>query len=345
VEINSKKLQPLPSPEDLIASLPLSPSGYKSVTQHRKNVEAILHNDDDRFLLIIGPCSIHNTDEAYEYFRRLQVLTTEVSDVFFIVMRTYFEKSRTSLGWPGFIADPNLTGDYDITEGLKQARKYLLTTIEEGMPVAAEFVDPLVAPYLSDLITWGAIGARNVSSSKHRTLASCLPMPIGFKNTVEGSLSSPINAVITSRLPQPHISVDKKGHIALFLSQGNPHSHIVLRGGTSGINYEESALEEAYSLLDKALITTKLIVDCGHGNATAATPQDVVLKKLVHHIVDNKDTRIGGFMLESNICEGKQDFLPESLRYGISVTDACISWETTCDVVTSMAEYIRNNKR
>jgi len=302
-----------------------------AVLQGREAVTRILRQEDSRLLVIVGPCSIHDPVSAVEYAKRLKVLRDELSDRIEIVMRVYFEKPRTTVGWKGLINDPHMDGTCDIETGLRKGRQLLLDVADLGLPAATEFLDPIVPQYIDDLVSWAAIGARTTESQTHRELASGLSMPVGFKNSTDGSLQVSIDAMQSARAPHSFLGIDPDGVTAIVRTTGNPDGHVVLRGGHGKPNYDPESIHAAETKLAKAGLPSVLMVDCSHANSSKQfAKQEDVLRSLVAQ--RQAGTRsIIGMMVESNLEEGNQ-VIPEDLsklRYGVSVTDACISWPTT----------------
>ena len=330
-DINVVETRPLPSPAALLAELPKTESQADFITQARAEIRDILRGKDRRFLLIVGPCSIHDRAAGREYASRLAQLAREVSDRMLIVMRVYFEKPRTTVGWKGLIMDPHLDGSHDIESGLRQARAFLREVLDIGLPTATELLDPITPQYISDLICWSAIGARTTESQTHRQMASGLSMPLGFKNGTDGSLQAAINAIKAARQAQTFLGVDLEGRASAVTTNGNPDCHIVLRGGSAGPNFSADHIRQTEALLAKSGLAASILVDCSHDNsAKHPERQPEVLRALIAQMNGGAQSLIGA-MIESNLCAGSQPFpKPVSeLRYGVSITDACIDWDTT----------------
>lgn len=330
-DINVVETRPLPSPAALLAELPKTESQADFITQARAEIRDILRGKDRRFLLIVGPCSIHDRAAGREYASRLAQLAREVSDRMLIVMRVYFEKPRTTVGWKGLIMDPHLDGSHDIESGLRQARAFLREVLDIGLPTATELLDPITPQYISDLICWSAIGARTTESQTHRQMASGLSMPLGFKNGTDGSLQAAINAIKAARQAQTFLGVDLEGRASAVTTNGNPDCHIVLRGGSAGPNFSADHIRQTEALLAKSGLAASILVDCSHDNsAKHPERQPEVLRALIAQMNGGAQSLIGA-MIESNLCAGNQPFpKPVSeLRYGVSITDACIDWDTT----------------
>ncbi len=317
-------------PRQLKQELQTSQHVRDTVAEARRTIENIVHKQDKRLLVISGPCSIHDEEAALDYAERLKDLHDRFADTMYIVMRVYFEKPRTTGGWKGLINDPHLDGSCDMETGLHKARRLLLRINEMGIPVATEFLDPIITQYIADLVSWAAIGARTTESQTHRQMASGLSMPVGFKNNPDGNLSTAVNAMIAAKEPQSFLGIDQEGSICNVHTRGNSAGHVVLRGGHRP-NYDPIHVEEARSSLEGKGLPQSIIVDCSHANSCKKhEAQATVLKHVLDQIYCGSGALIG-IMLESNIREGKQKFSgdPSELEYGVSITDACIGWETT----------------
>ncbi len=302
----------------------------------------ILRREDPRLLVVVGPCSIHDVDGALEYGRKLKSLRDEVAEQMEIVMRVYFEKPRTTIGWKGLINDPNLDGSYDIEAGLKKARRLLLDLTSMGLPAATEFLDPIIPQYTADLVSWAAVGARTTESQTHREMASGLSMPIGFKNGTDGSLQIALDAMQSARTPHSFLGLDQDGITSIIRTTGNPAGHVVLRGGRLRTNYDAESLREAEALLVKAGLPAALMVDCSHANsAKQHARQEEVWRSLIEQRAAGNHALIG-IMVESYLKEGNQPFPRPvaELSYGISITDACLGWDVTERMLRSAAETL-----
>ena len=303
----------------------------QTVVEGREAVRRILRQEDPRLLLIVGPCSIHDVDGALEYAQRLNRLREELADQLEIIMRVYFEKPRTTIGWKGLINDPHLDGSYDIEMGLKKARQLLLQITGMGLPSATEFLDPIVPQYIADLVSWAAIGARTTESQTHREMASGLSMPVGFKNATDGSLQIAIDAMTSARAPHSFLGIDQDGVTSIIRTTGNPDGHVVLRGGRLQTNYDAASIAAAVATLKKAALPSVLMVDCSHANSGKQhARQEEVWKSVVNQRATGNPALIG-LMVESYLQEGSQPIAknPTELCYGISLTDACVGWERT----------------
>jgi 3-deoxy-7-phosphoheptulonate synthase len=329
--INILDCQPLPAPAELLAALPKTGAQAALVSRCRQVIHHILSGGDPRLLVVVGPCSIHDVEAGREYGQRLAALAHELGDRLVIVMRTYFEKPRTSVGWQGLILDPHLDGSGDIAQGLRLARRFLREMLDLGLPTATEFLDPISPQYLADLVCWAAIGARTAESQMHRQLASGLSMPLGFKNGTEGTVQSAVNAVKAAGQIQAFLGISADGRAAAVRTCGNPDCHVVLRGGASGPNYSATHLAAVESLLDQAGLLRAIMVDCNHDNSGRQPErQPEVLAEVVGQILAGNRSIIG-LMIESNLFGGSQPLLqpPGKLRYGVSVTDGCLDWTAT----------------
>jgi 3-deoxy-7-phosphoheptulonate synthase len=329
-DLRIRGYQPLTPPHVLKKEIPISAAANQTVVLGREHIENILQKKDRRLLIIVGPCSIHDERAALEYAAKLNLLRQKVAKTLFVVMRVYFEKPRTSVGWKGMISDPYLDGTCDMTAGLRKARRLLVQINEMGLPAATEMLDTITAQYVADLVSWSAIGARTSESQIHREMASGLSMPVGFKNSTDGNLSSAINALEAARTPQGFLGIDQGGKTCVVKTNGNPWVHIVLRGGKRP-NYDPISLEEARLTLIKKNLPEIIMVDCAHANSMKKYQgQPVVWKSVIGQYMAGNEALIG-LMLESNLYEGNQAFASDtsSLKYGVSITDECISWETT----------------
>jgi 3-deoxy-7-phosphoheptulonate synthase len=334
-DINVVETRQLPSPARMLAELPKTESQADFVTRAREDIHRIIFTDDRRFLLIVGPCSIHDLKAGREYAQRLAALAREVSDRVLIVMRVYFEKPRTTVGWKGLIMDPHLDGSHDIAAGLRVARTFLRDVLDAGLPTATELLDPITPQYIADLICWSAIGARTTESQTHRQMASGLSMPLGFKNGTDGSIGTAINAIKAAAQPQTFLGIGLDGAASAIATRGNPNCHVVLRGGTAGPNYASTHIAQTEQLLAKASLPKSILVDCSHDNSSKQPErQPEVMRALLAQITAG-NTSIMGAMIESNLFAGNQPFPQplDKLRYGVSITDACIDWATTESLV------------
>ncbi|KFF50484.1 phospho-2-dehydro-3-deoxyheptonate aldolase [Gammaproteobacteria bacterium MFB021] len=330
------------SPEVLKQHIPLSDAAERTVIEGRQTIQRILDREDPRLLVVIGPCSIHDPEAARDYARRLRKLADAVSDSLYIVMRVYFEKPRTTVGWKGLINDPHLNDSFEIEEGLHIARRLLVDLAEIGLPLATEALDPISPQYLQDCISWSAIGARTTESQTHREMASGLSGPVGFKNGTDGSLDVAVNALQSVASPHNFLGIDQAGKVAVIRTRGNAYGHVVLRGGNGKPNYDSVSVTLAEQELAKAGLKANLMVDCSHANSNKDPAlQPLVMENVTHQILDGNRSIIG-LMIESNIGWGAQKIPADrsQLEYGVSITDACIDWPTTERSLTQMAEQL-----
>lgn len=339
--INISAEQILITPDELKAKFPLNDAEQRDIAQARATIADIIHGRDDRLLIVCGPCSIHDTDAALEYARRLQSLAAELNDRLYIVMRVYFEKPRTTVGWKGLINDPFMDGSFDVESGLHIARGLLLELVNMGLPLATEALDPNSPQYLGDLFSWSAIGARTTESQTHREMASGLSMPVGFKNGTDGSLGTAINAMRAAAMPHRFVGINQTGQVCLLQTQGNIDGHVILRGGKKP-NYSAQDVAECEKQMQDAGLKPALMIDCSHGNSNKDyRRQPLVVESAIEQIKAGNRSIIG-LMLESHLNEGSQPSeQPRSdMRYGVSVTDACISWESTEALLRSVHQEL-----
>jgi len=346
-DVNITGTTPLISPAQLKALLPAAPALADHVLRARTTVCDILQGRNRRVIAIVGPCSIHNTEMALEYARGLKPVADEVSDVLFVVMRVYFEKPRTTVGWKGLINDPHLNDTFDIAAGLRKARQILCQINEVGLPAATEMLEPITPQYIADLITLASIGARTTESPTHRQMASGLSMPVGFKNSTEGSLEVAINAMKAARAAHCFLGIDHDGRTCVVSTRGNAWGHLILRGGRTGPNYSAESIAEASALLKAASLPPRLVVDCSHANSSRdyRRQPEVWTDVIRQRAAGNED--IVGLMLESNLREGAQALGsdPATLEYGISITDGCISLENTIQLLRDARKTLLNQTR
>ena len=341
--LNIVDVFPLTSPKKLKEKLPVSENAADTVIQARNTIKRVLAGEERRLLMIVGPCSIHDPEAARDYALRLKKLAVEVSETILIVMRVYFEKPRTTVGWKGLINDPDLDGSHKINKGIELARKILLETNNLGLPCATETLDPITPQYLADLISWSAIGARTTESQTHREMASGLSMPVGFKNGTDGGLNVALNAM-NSALQQHHfLGINPEGKSSVIQTSGNPHVHLVLRGGNNGPNYDAVSVHIAADALASGGLPKAIMIDCNHANSGKdPSRQELVLRNTIMQIKDG-DQSIIGTMIESNINGGNQLIKPK-MKYGVSVTDACLDWENTHRIILDAHTALKNNK-
>ena len=346
-DLNILSCSRLITPERLKADLPITEAAAASGMQGRKVIKDILDRRDSRLFIVVGPCSIHDTDAAMEYGKRLKALADEVQDTLYLVMRVYFEKPRSTVGWKGLINDPHLNGSFEIEEGLHIARRLLIDLAEIGLPLATEALDPISPQYLQDLISWSAIGARTTESQTHREMSSGLSCAVGFKNGTDGSLSVAVNAMKSVSHPHNFLGIDPDGHVATVRTAGNQYGHVVLRGGDGKPNYDSVNVAVCERALSEAGLRPNIMVDCSHSNSN----KDPALQPLVAENVANQilegNTSIIGLMIESNLHAGRQDIPddPSTLEYGVSVTDPCIDWPTTESTIRHLHDMLQGVER
>jgi 3-deoxy-7-phosphoheptulonate synthase len=333
-------------PVFLEEELPITERASDTVFRTREEINRILHGEDHRLLVIVGPCSIHDPKAAREYASLLKGAIGELSKDLCIVMRVYFEKPRTTIGWKGLINDPHLDESFKINDGLRIARHLLLDLAEMGVPAGTEFLDMITPQYMADLVSWGAIGARTTESQVHRELVSGLSCPVGFKNGTSGNVQIAIEAVQSAAHPHTFLGHSKHGQSAIFVTSGNPDCHVILRGGRKLVNYDPPSVEEACSMLKKSGLRPQVMIDCSHANSNKDhTRQAIVCRDIAGQIAGGEQ-RIIGVMLESNLVAGAQKFAPgASLTYGQSITDACIGWEETLSLLRELAEAVRTRSQ
>ncbi|ENV47883.1 3-deoxy-7-phosphoheptulonate synthase [Acinetobacter brisouii CIP 110357] len=343
-DINIQSIQPLVTPAQLKEELPLSEKAYQTVLNGRETIRKILDGEDKRLFVVIGPCSIHDPKAAHEYAERLKALSEKVKDTLYLVMRVYFEKPRTTIGWKGLINDPDMNDSFNIEKGLRIGRKLLLELNEVGLPCATEALDPNSPQYLHDLISWSAIGARTTESQTHREMSSGLSSPVGFKNGTDGGLTVATNAMQAVKHGHSFLGLNEDGQVSVIRTNGNPYAHVVLRGGNGKPNYDATSVAEAEQALAKAKVSNKIMIDASHANSNKDPYlQPLVLKNVTEQII-NGNKSIVGLMVESHLKGGRQD-IPENLcelEYGKSVTDGCIDWETTEKTLLEMHDALKD---
>jgi 3-deoxy-7-phosphoheptulonate synthase len=332
----------LPSPRELKDAMPVTGAALQSVLDGHKGVKDILDRKDKRLIVVVGPCSIHNVDEAMAYARLLKPLAEELKDSLMLVMRVYFEKPRTTVGWEGLIYDPNLDNTHRIEQGLRIGRQLMLDINSLGLPIAIEALDLITPQFLQDLVSWTAIGARTTESPTHRKLSSGISSAVGFKNNVDGSLTVAVNAIRSASAANSFISITEEGKVAAFRTSGNPHCHVILRGGKTP-NYEAEFVQRCEEDLKKANLPVNIMVDCSHGNSQKNHNKQLDVLISVTEQIKGGNKSIIGVMLESNLCEGNQPIPDdlEEIKYGVSITDACINWETTEKALREMAAALK----
>jgi len=347
VDRNLVSTEPLIAPNDVKRRVPLSDAAAAVVLAARGAIRDVLHGRDRRRLLaIVGPCSIHDVHAALEYAERLRRVAAATQNELVVVMRTYFEKPRTTVGWKGLINDPQLDGSCDLPRGLELARSTLLRINELGVACASELLDPVIPQYIADLLSWAAIGARTTESQTHREMASGLSMPVGFKNGTDGGLQVALNAMISARHPHRFVGINRDGLVSVIHTTGNPDRHVVLRGGAAGPNHRREDIERAAALLAGEGIARPILVDCSHDNSSKDHTRQAQVCRDTLAMVLAGDTRIMGVMIESNLHPGSQTWVPDApLRYGVSITDACIGWEETEALLFEMAEAVGRGER
>lgn len=341
-ELRTQPLGPMPTPAELVQAHPLTDDVAERIEQSRRQIEAILAGQDNRLLAIVGPCSVHDTEAALDYARRLSAIQDKYKDELFIVMRTYFEKPRTVVGWKGLITDPNLDGSYALETGLNKARKLLLDINKLGLATATEFLDMITGQYIADLITWGAIGARTTESQIHREMASALSCPVGFKNGTNGNVKIAIDAIRASKASHYFYSPDKNGRMTVYRTSGNPYGHVILRGGDKGPNFDSDSVADACAQLSSFDLPQKLVVDFSHANCQKQHRKQLEVAEDICQQIRSGSDAVAGIMAESFILEGNQPMSDiTSLTYGQSITDPCLSWEHTVEMLDMLAEAIK----
>jgi 3-deoxy-7-phosphoheptulonate synthase len=340
------KIEQIIPPAELQELLPSSEIQRNFIFETRTAINKILSGKDDRLILVVGPCSIHDINAAKEYAYRLSLLSRQVEDRFLIIMRVYLEKPRSIFGWKGLIHDPYLDGSYDLMTGLKWSRQLLLELASMKVAAGTEFLEFITPSYIADLVSWGSIGARTCTSQPHRQLASSLPMPVGIKNALDGNVANAIGGVLSAAVPQACISIGPNGYASLLKTSGNPFGHLILRGSSHRSNYDNQSIKEASILLHEAGLSPTLIVDCSHGNSQKNySAQEAVFEYLIEQVISGNKNIIG-MMLESHLNEGSQTHPGElsQLQYGVSLTDPCINWKTTEKLILSAHRSLANLK-
>jgi 3-deoxy-7-phosphoheptulonate synthase len=337
-----ERIVELVSPASLLGDLPLGEEQEKAVVRGRGEVGNILDRSDDRLLVVVGPCSVHDVEAALDYAGRLGEVARELRDDLLIAMRVYFEKPRTTTGWKGLINDPHLDGSCDVNSGLRMARTLLLQVVDLGLPVGCEFLDPITPQYISDTVAWGAIGARTTESQIHRQLGSGLSMPIGFKNRTDGNVQVAVDAVRAAAAPHAFAGIDDRGAPAILHTTGNPDGHVILRGGKGAPNYDADGVGEALAMLKAAGLPERIVIDASHDNSGKDPARQVIAAGEVADQIADGNEAIVGLMLESFLVEGRQELGGDRpLTYGQSITDACIDWEETVSLLGSLASAVR----
>src|SRR5262245_17907359 len=343
-DLRIREIKELLPPEHILREFPITENAAETVYETRRSIHRILHGADDRLLVIMGPCSIHDVKAANEYARKLKQERDRLTNDMLVVMRVYFEKPRTTIGWKGLINDPHLDGSFRINEGLRIARQLLLDLNETGVPAACEFLDMITPQYVADLVSWGAIGARTTESQVHRELASGLSCPVGFKNGTDGNVRIALDAIRAAQVPHHFLSVTKAGHSAIVSTSGNEDCHVILRGGKQP-NYDAANVNAAAKSLAEAAIAARIMIDCSHDNSGKDAANQVKVGHDVAAQIASGDSRIFGIMLESHLKAGRQDLIPgKELVYGQSITDACLGWEDTRALIDALAEAVRQRR-
>ncbi|NRF69066.1 3-deoxy-7-phosphoheptulonate synthase [Aquincola sp. S2] len=343
-DVRIAAVRALVSPAVLLEELPVTPPIEALVEHTREAIGQVLHGRDDRLVVVVGPCSIHDHEQALEYARLLKPLADELAEDLIVVMRVYFEKPRTTVGWKGYINDPRLDGSFRINEGLRRARALLLEISALGLPAGTEFLDLLTPQYQADLIAWGAIGARTTESQSHRQLASGLSCPVGFKNGTDGSVQVAADAVLASAAPHSFMGMTKMGVAAIFETRGNPDGHVILRGGKQP-NYAAADVEATCAVLRRANLREQVMIDCSHANSAKQHRRQIGVAQDIAAQLAAGERRIMGVMVESHLSEGRQDLKPGvALQPGVSITDACISWDDTVPVLRGLAQAVRKRR-
>ena len=330
INTNIKSSHVLPTPNEVKAKLPVTKTAENTILKFRQEIEHILDFQDRRKFIVVGPCSIHDPKAAIEYGENLLGLAEKVQDKLLLIMRVYFEKPRTTVGWKGLINDPKMDDSFHVEEGISIARNLLLKLTELGLPTATEALDPIIPQYISELVSWSAIGARTTESQTHREMASGLSMPVGFKNGTDGNIQVAVNALKSANTPHHFLGINQKGQVSVFQTKGNAHGHVILRGGTQP-NFDAENIKLVEEQLKAAKLSPRIVVDCSHGNTNKDYRlQSIVFENIIQQIIDGNNS-IVGMMLESNLYEGSQPITGkrEDLQYGVSVTDKCINWQET----------------
>jgi 3-deoxy-7-phosphoheptulonate synthase len=345
-DLRVENIRPLLPPAILLEELPVGEAAAQAVSRGREEVSHILWGDDDRLVVVVGPCSIHDPKAGMDYARRLRKLADELAADLRLVMRVYFEKPRTTVGWKGLINDPHLDNSFAINEGLRLARRFLLDLAELGLPAGCEFLDPITPQFISDLVTWGAIGARTTESQVHRELASACSMPVGFKNGTDGGVQIAIDAVRAAAHPHRFLGVTEQGLAGIVATRGNPDCHVILRGGVTGPNHDAISVQKTLSALRDAGMQARLMVDASHGNSEKDYKRQPIVVREVAAQVAQGEMGIAGMMMESFLLDGRQELRdPASLVYGQSITDACMGWEMTLPVLKELAAAVRARRK
>lgn len=343
-DLRIKEIKELTTPAQLIAEVPLSDAVASTVSACRQSLHKILHGADDRLIVVMGPCSIHDVKAAKEYAQKLKAKRDQYSADLEIVMRVYFEKPRTTVGWKGLINDPELDGSFQINKGLRMAREVLLDVNSMGLPAGTEFLDMITPQYIADLVSWGAIGARTTESQIHRELSSGLSCPVGFKNGTDGNVKIAVDAINAAQHPHHFLSVTKEGRSAIVTTTGNEDCHVILRGGKAP-NYDAASVEAAAEAIGKSGLAARIMIDASHGNSSKIPKNQVGVCESISEQLANGDRRIMGVMVESHLVEGRQDLVPgQPLTYGQSITDGCVGWDDSEAVLETLAQGVRKRR-
>lgn len=344
-DVHVHTIRELTPPDVLLQRWQASPETRANILGARATIRRILRMEDDRLLVIVGPCSIHDVDAGMEYAKRLNTERLRLASELLVVMRVYFEKPRTTLGWKGLINDPYLDGSFHINEGLDRARHFLLDVNMLGVPAGTEFLDTITPQYTADLVSWGAIGARTTESQIHRELASGLSCPVGFKNGTDGNLRIAVDAILAAAQPHHFLGVTQSGRAAIVATRGNPDGHLVLRGGIEP-NYDAASIEAACNALQQARLAPRVLVDCSHANSRKKPELQLTVASDLARQISQGEKRIVGVMVESHLHEGRQNLMPGApLEYGLSITDACLGWENTVNLLEMLADAVRERRR
>ncbi len=333
------------TPIEVLDEYPLTEEGARTVFEARAQIRDVLERKDDRLIVIVGPCSIHDVDAALEYAERLQAMRARLAEDLLVIMRVYFEKPRTTVGWKGLINDPDLDDSFEINRGLRLARGLLKQLNEQQLPAGTEYLDPISPQYVADMVSWGAIGARTTESQCHRELASGLSCPVGFKNGTSGDLQVAVDAIRSASQPHRFLSLTKKGHSAIFQTTGNQDTHVIMRGGQQP-NYDANAVEEACARLERAQLPVRVMIDCSHANSKKVPTQQMQVAASIGEQVQAGDPRIIGVMVESHLVEGNQKLVPgQELTYGQSITDACLGIDATEQLLEQLATAVQGRRQ
>jgi 3-deoxy-7-phosphoheptulonate synthase len=344
-DVRIENLRPLLPPAILMEEIPLGEVEAARIAEARGHAERIIEGKDDRLLVVVGPCSIHDPDAGIAYAQKLKPLAEELRADLHMVMRTYFEKPRTTVGWKGLINDPKLDGSFAINQGLRVARSFLRDVVSSGVPAGTEFLDPISPQFVADLVAWGAIGARTTESQVHRELASGLSMPVGFKNGTGGTVQIAVDAVRSASAPHRFLSVTKQGLAAIVATRGNPHCHVILRGGANGPNFGEESVKAAATALEKSGLRPVVMVDCSHANSGKDHRKQPAVAEELSRQIEAGSKSVFGVMLESFLVEGRQEVAPrDKLTFGQSITDACLGWNDTVPVLKRLARAVANRR-